>query len=84
MKLKDWMKENRWSVKSFAEHIGVSRLTIDRALNKVKGTLTIETMMMIEKSTNGKVKCKDLFPRQEESKEKKNKKNKDKEENSAK
>lgn len=66
MKLEDWLKENRWSVRGFSKHTDISMTALNRALKKNDGGITLKTARLIERETEGKVKIKDLLPDDEE------------------
>jgi transcriptional regulator with XRE-family HTH domain len=59
MKLSDWLKENRWQGKQFAEMIGVSEALVS-LLRRGHRTPTKEVLLRITKATNGKVKANDF------------------------
>ncbi len=52
MTLKDWLKENGYTQKSFAAHLGVAQSTISRAVN---GRCEFAVMIKIYEATSGAV-----------------------------
>ncbi len=64
MLLKDWMRENRWTINSFSKKLGIARLTVKNIIEK-KSDLTLRVALLIEQETKGQVKLRDLCPSHE-------------------
>ena len=61
MKLKEWLHTKRWNTAIFSRESGISLPTLRKIINE-DGGISLDVALMIEKSTDGKVKSWDLSP----------------------
>lgn len=63
-KFEEWLKEKRWSMMDFSKEIGISYPVIVKIMHQ-KGTVNLDTALIIENATGGKLSVWDLSPNAE-------------------
>lgn len=76
MDLRDWMKENRWSMSAIEKKTGITKQTI-RSLMDKKPNVSLRSAMSIVKFTKGEVSFQDLAGENDKNEKRDNKRKKD-------